>query len=423
MFLLRVSTCAFPRSTDYDFGDCCEATCGVDSSGTLDESSCSDFWCIDPQFATPSPTPAPLSSECLDDRECADGARGPSVDDPGARERATTQGAIAATIVTAFNLSLLTYWKKGEETDVVHCYLLLMAYALSVTEGIWVILLVPNSKEYLKIGAVFFFGAVAALSGFLLRQSGRHGTFAVVNAGLEAVFAVVVLFVFVEKSTRNIFVFGIIAGNEALVGLAIAARVDSRSTSDENAVEATYEIAVVVGEAVGDILFPLTATLIQSLFHSDSAWRSDFVFTWWAITGFANTAALCMCFMPPVSRIAFGPKLACLSQVIVNLLTGIMAFVILTLTKVNITNPPTFDVVWSSVVGAGGVMSALVCWKLFEYIRHIPDGESIADVVRSLVGALQNIPDGQSIADVVRSVLREHQQGRQRVQDNGRPGA
>ncbi|CAM9376319.1 unnamed protein product, partial [Ectocarpus sp. 12 AP-2014] len=68
---------------DYDFGDCCEATCGVDSSGTLDELSCSSFACVDPRFVTPSPTPAPLSSECLDDPACVDSTRGQSVDDPG----------------------------------------------------------------------------------------------------------------------------------------------------------------------------------------------------------------------------------------------------------------------------------------------------------------------------------------------------
>ncbi|CAN0178900.1 unnamed protein product, partial [Ectocarpus sp. 4 AP-2014] len=341
---------------DYDFGDCCEYTCGVDSSESLDEFACSSFACIDPRLATQSPTPAPLSSECFEDPSCEDGAGGQSVDVPGTLESATNQGFIVAGIVTVLNLFYLTCCRKDKGADEVHCYLLLMAYVFSVAEGICVILLVPNSKENFKIGAVFLFGAVAALSGFLLRKAGRHVIFAFVNAVLEGSFAASVLFYFVEQSTRNIFLFGAIAGNEALVGFAIAARVNSRPNSNEDSLETSFEIGVLIGEAVGDVIFPLVATLIQSLFHRDSAWRSDFVFTWWAITGFANTSAICMCLVPPVNRIAFGPKLALLTQFFFNGSTGVMAFVILTLTEINIADPPTFDIVWSSVAGTLGVL-------------------------------------------------------------------
>ncbi|CAM9376468.1 unnamed protein product, partial [Ectocarpus sp. 12 AP-2014] len=103
--------------------------------------------------------------------------------------------------------------------------------------------------------------------------------------------------------------------------------------SGENAAEAKVEIAISLGEAAGDMLFPLIATLVQSLFHRDSAWRSDFVLTWWAISGFANTSAVCMCFVPPMNRIAFGPKLACKSQIFFSFTQGILAFVMLTLTE------------------------------------------------------------------------------------------
>ncbi|CAM9206350.1 unnamed protein product [Ectocarpus sp. 13 AM-2016] len=424
---------------DYDFGDCCEATCGDDSSGTLDEFSCSSFACVDPLFVTLSPTPAPFlsptpspllsptpapsSSECLDGPACEDGTRGESVDNPGAQERAITEGSLAAVIVTVINVLYLAFWKKGKGADEVHCYLLLMAYAFSVAEGISIILLVPDSKENLKIGAVLFFGVVAALSGFLLRKSGLYEILAIVNAGLEALFALFVWLFFVEQSTRNIFVFGVIAGNEALVGFAIVVRVGGRSSSEENAAEAKREIIVLLSEAVGDMLFPLTATLVQSSCHRDSAWRSDFVRTWWAITGLANTAALCMCFVPPVNRIAFGPKFACLSQLFFSLVTGILSFVILTLTEVKITNPPTFDIVWSSVSGAVGVLYALGCWELFKYIRRIPDGQSIGDVVNSLVDAVRNIPEGLNMWHNVVSVLRDYQQDREGVQDNGPPSA
>ncbi|CAN0455425.1 unnamed protein product, partial [Ectocarpus fasciculatus] len=81
-----------------------------------------------------------------------------------------------------------------------------------------------------------------------------------------------------------------------------------------------------------------------------------------AITGFANTSAICMCLVPPVNRIAFGPKLASLSQFFFNGSTGVMAFVILTLTEVNIEDPPTFDIVWSSVVGTLGVLGGCGSW-------------------------------------------------------------
>ncbi|CBN79795.1 conserved unknown protein [Ectocarpus siliculosus] len=320
---------------DYDFGDCCESTCGVDFSESLDEFACSSFACIDPRFVTQSPTPAPLSSEC---------PGGPSCEE-GMLESATNQGLIVAGIVTALNLFYLTCCRKDAGADEVHCYLLLMAYVFAVAEGMCVSLVVPNSKENLKIGAVFLFGAVSALSAFLLRKAGRHVTAAIVNAGLEGLFATVVLLYFVQLSTRNIFLFGAIAGNEALVGFAIAARVDSRPNSDESSFETYFEFGLLVGEAVGDVIFPLVATLIQSLFHRDSAWRSDFVFTWWSITGFALTSAICMCLVPPVSRVAFGAKLACLTQFFFSSSTGVMAFVILTLTEVNIADPPTFDIV------------------------------------------------------------------------------
>ncbi|CAM9376395.1 unnamed protein product, partial [Ectocarpus sp. 12 AP-2014] len=91
--------------------------------------------------------------------------------------RAITEGSTAAIIVTVINLLYLAFKKKGEEADEVHCSLLMMAYAFSVVEGISVIFLVPDSKENLKIGAVLFFGAVAAMSGYFLRKSGRHVTF------------------------------------------------------------------------------------------------------------------------------------------------------------------------------------------------------------------------------------------------------
>ncbi|CAN0009836.1 unnamed protein product, partial [Ectocarpus sp. 4 AP-2014] len=104
--------------------------------------------------------------------------------------------------------------------------------------------------------------------------------------------------------------------------------------------EAKFEIGISLVEAVGDMLFPLIATLVQSWFHRDSAWRSDLVLTWWAISGFANTSAFWMCFLPPMNRIAFGPKLACKSLIFFSLSQGILAFVMLTLTEVNITNPP-----------------------------------------------------------------------------------
>ncbi|CAM9340740.1 unnamed protein product [Ectocarpus sp. 13 AM-2016] len=293
---------------DYDFGDCCESTCGVDSSEPLDEFACSSFACIDPRLVTQSPTPAPLSSEC---------PGGPSCDE-GMLESATNQGLLVAGIVTALNLFYLTYCRKDEGADEVHCYLLLMAYVFSVAEGMCVILLVPSSKENLKIGAVFLFGAVNALSAFLLRNAGRHTTAAIVNAALEALFATVVLLYFVELSTRN-----------------------------------------------------------TVLFHRDSAWRSDFVFAWWSISGFAITSAICTCLVPPVNRLALGAKLACLTQFFFRSSTGVMAFVILALTEVNIVHPPTFDIVWSSVVGTLGVLSGCSSWLAFKHIQDIPDGHSI----------------------------------------------
>ncbi|CAN0471081.1 unnamed protein product [Ectocarpus sp. 12 AP-2014] len=349
---------------DYDFGDCCESTCGVDSSEPLDEFACSSFACIDPRLVTQSPTPAPLSSGC---------PGGPSCDE-GMLESATNQGLIAAGIVTALNLFYLTCCRKDEGADEVHCYLLLMAYVFSVAEGMCVILVVPSSKENLKIGAVFLFGAVNALSAFLLRNAGRHTTAAIVNVALEALFAIVVLLYFVELSTRKIFLFGAIAGNEALVGFAVAARVYSRPNSDESSFETYFEFGLLVGEAVGDVIFPLVAALIQSLFHRDSAWRSDFVFTWWAITGFAITSAVCMCLVPPVNRLALGAKLACLTHFFFRSSTGVMAFVILALTEVNIAHPPTFDIVWSSVVGTLGVLRGCSSWLAFKQIQDIPDG-------------------------------------------------
>ncbi|CAB1118183.1 unnamed protein product [Ectocarpus sp. CCAP 1310/34] len=323
---------ASTRPSDYDFGDCCEPTYGADSSESLDEFACSSFARIDPWFVTQSPTSAPLSSECPGGPSCVEGAGGPSVDDPGILESATNQGA-----------------------DEVHCYLLLMANVFSVAEGMCDILLVPSSKENLKIGAVPLFGAVSALSAFRLSNAGRHVTAAIVNAVLEGLFPTPWL------------VFAIAA---------IAARVDSRPNSDEDSFETCFQVGLLVGEAVGDVIIPLVATLIQPLFHRDGAWRSNFAFTWWAITGFAITSAICMCLVPPVNRIVFGAKLACLTQYFFSSSTGVMSFVIVTLTEVNIADPPTFDIVWSSVVGTLGVLSGYSSWLAFKQIQDIPDGHS-----------------------------------------------
>lgn len=104
------------------------------------------------------------------------------------------------------------------------------------------------------------------MSGHLPRSGGRYLFIAIGNAvSSGSVFRQLVLF-FVEQSARNIFLFGVTAANESLVGLAVTLCVD-RTPFDESAVDrvCTLELDVVLAEAVADTFVPLFATLQLNL--------------------------------------------------------------------------------------------------------------------------------------------------------------
>ncbi|CAM9313720.1 unnamed protein product, partial [Ectocarpus sp. 8 AP-2014] len=228
--------------------------------------------------------------------------------------------------------------------DLVHSKLLLTALVISLAEGVSLFYLVPESNESLKILVVFLFGFVSATSS--------HVGYVISNFILEAAFAVVLLFFFVEQTTDNVFLFGGLAGNEILVGFAITCSVDDDPSTEDSvraSIELGIEIFFILVEAAVDGGFPLIyRELFKPSFHPESWWRSDIVFTAWSFFRMANIAIAATYNVSPVNKLALGTKLKTAVQGC--LLTGgfgLMSFIILGVTEANIENPPTWDVVWS----------------------------------------------------------------------------
>lgn len=285
---------------------------------------------------------------------------------------------VATGVVTLANLFAIVGVKthNRDEKDLLHGKLLVLAWFFSIAEGIVVLLAVPDSKESLKIGIVFMFSSVAAASGFCLRKAGRFGWAAIANAVLEGAFAAVFLFFFVERSTEMVFLMGAIAGNQALVGFAVARYVDATADPDEEKCEILcQEICFLVSETIGDAIAPLATALIMSLFHPESPWRSGAVFTWWGISGFANVSLYFLMYFPPISRLGFGLKLWLAGSAFFNGTSGVMSFVLYDMTINEIDDPPMFDIVWSLVVGSFGVYAAYAALMvLCAVIGVVPNG-------------------------------------------------
>eukprot|EP00752_Nemacystus_decipiens_P009722 g8682.t1 len=298
----------FAECEGYDGGDCCESSC-VDN---IYDCGSNGYQCIDPD-ATGRVDGDDSREEDDDSADSDDSQPETSTTSSTFSSRNPFVGpGVAVGVVTLLNLLSIARVKHGnrDEQELLHSKLLLLAWLFSIAEGIVVLLAVPDSKESLKIGIVFMFSSVAAASGFCLRKAGRYISAAIVNAVLEGGFAAVFLFFFVERSMGMVFLMGSIAGNQALVGFAIARYVDAiADPNDEEAAVLCVEICFLVLEAIVDAIVPLTTALILSLFHPDSPWRSEFVYTWWGITGFANLSLVFMIILPPMNKLGYGAKL------------------------------------------------------------------------------------------------------------------
>eukprot|EP00903_Cladosiphon_okamuranus_P016938 g15613.t1 len=343
---------------------------------------CGGYACVDPEMSWCADGDD-YGDEQADDFANLDGSGEPSSNPTsGSSGNPYVGPGFATGLVTIVNLLSIRGVKNGnsDEQDLLHSKLLVLAWLFSIAEGIVVLLAVPDSKESLKIGIVFLFSFVAAASGFSLRKAGRYGLAAILNAILEGGFAAVFLFFFVGSSTRMVFLMGGIAGNQALVGFAIAMYVEA-TTEDPDSDEAMLciEVCFILMEAIADAIFPLTAALILSLFHPNSPWRSDFVFTWWGITGFANLSLVFMIMVPPMNRLGYGLKLLQAGMAFFNGTSGIMAFVIYDMTRNNIEDPPEFDIIWSIVTGSFQVYIAYCSLMTLCVLRGVPDGEIMTE--------------------------------------------